>query len=38
MSNNEIAFLVFVIGALALFGGVLGWASRQETHRGRNAK
>jgi hypothetical protein len=27
MSTQEISFLVLVIGAFALFGGTLGWAS-----------
>jgi hypothetical protein len=30
MSTNEIAFLALVLGALSLFGGVLGWATWME--------
>ena len=35
MPTNDIAFLVLVVGALALFGGVLGWASWDEFRRTR---
>ena len=38
MSTNEIAFLVFAIGALALFGGVLGWASFMESRTRKYAE
>jgi predicted negative regulator of RcsB-dependent stress response len=31
MATTDIAYLALVIGALVLFGGVLGWASWQET-------
>ena len=33
MATTEIAYLAMVIGALVLFGGVLGWASWQETRQ-----
>ncbi len=33
MTTNDIAFVAFVVSALTLFGGVLGWASWEE---GRN--
>jgi hypothetical protein len=38
MSDNEIAFLVVAISALALFGGVLAWASFMESRTGKHAK
>ncbi len=37
MTNADIAFLALVIGALSLFGGVLGWASWDEWRRARKA-
>ena len=33
MQANDIEFLVLVVGALSLFGGVLGWASWDESRR-----
>jgi hypothetical protein len=40
MQSGEIAFLMFVMGAISLFGGVLAWASfmewRGEKKKGRH--
>lgn len=33
MATTEIAFLALVVGALALFGGTLAWASWDESRR-----
>ncbi len=38
MATQDIEFLVLVVGALSLFGGVLGWASWDEGHRARLAR
>ena len=38
MTTNSIAFLALVIGAFALFGGVLGWATWQESRIARKSK
>lgn len=35
MPASSIAFVVFVVSALTLFGGVLGWASWEESHAKR---
>ena len=35
MSGGEMAFLGMVVGALTLFGGVLAWASWEETRASR---
>jgi hypothetical protein len=35
MPTTDIAFLALVVGALTLFGGVLGWASWDESRRAR---
>ena len=35
MSGAELAFLGLVVAALTLFGGVLGWASWEETRASR---
>lgn len=35
MQSSDIAFLVLVVGALALFGGALGFASFEETRTRR---
>ena len=37
MHGSDIAFLVFVVGVFAVFGGVLGWASFEETRARRKA-
>ncbi len=33
MSANDIGFLILVVGTLTAFGGVLGWASWDESRR-----
>ena len=38
LATTDIAFLVLVVGALSLFGGVLGWASWDESRRARRAR
>jgi len=38
MPITDIAFLALVVGALTLFGGVLGWASWQDTRARRRAR
>jgi hypothetical protein len=38
MSTSEIAFLCLVVGALTLFGGVLAWASWDESRARRRAE
>jgi len=38
MQANDIAILVFVVGSFSLFGGVLGWASRDESRRARRSR
>ena len=38
MTANDIAFLTLVVGALTLFGGVLGWASWDESRNNRKRK
>ena len=38
LTSNEIAFLALTVGALLLFGGVLGWASFEEYRRKRNSR
>ena len=35
MSLHEVGFLVFIVSAFSLFGGVLGWASWEETRLAR---
>lgn len=37
MAVTDIAFLALVVGALTLFGGVLGWASWDESRRSRRS-
>jgi hypothetical protein len=37
MSTNELAFLVFAVTCLSVFGGALAWASWMEW-RAKNAK
>jgi len=38
MQARDIEILVLVIGAFSLFGGVLGWASWDESRRARRAR
>ena len=40
MQASDIAFLVFIVGVFAVFGGVLGWASfeKSQTRRRRARK
>jgi hypothetical protein len=38
MPVTSIAFVVFVVCALTVFGGVLGWASWEEGRNARKAK
>lgn len=35
MTNAEIGMLALIVGALALFGGALAWASWEETRQRR---
>jgi hypothetical protein len=37
MHSSDIAFLIFVVGVFTVFGGVLGWASFEETRARRKA-
>ena len=37
MASNELAFLVLVVVAFTIFGGVLGFASWQETRASRRS-
>ncbi len=37
MQTTDIAFVVFVVCGLSLFGGVLSWASWDESRRTRKA-
>lgn len=38
MTTGEIGMLTLIIGALTLFGGVLGWASWQEARQRRKTQ
>ena len=38
MTTGEIGMLALIVGALTLFGGVLGWASWQESRQRRKAQ
>ena len=38
MYGSDIAFLIFVVGVFTVFGGVLGWASFEETRTRRKAR
>jgi len=38
MSAGEIGFLALAIGAITLFGGVLGWASWMESRANRRKR
>lgn len=38
MTSGEMEFLALVIGAFVLFGGVMGWASWDESRRARKAR
>lgn len=37
MTTGELGMLILIVGALTLFGGVLAWASWQETRDRRRA-
>jgi hypothetical protein len=37
MHGSDIAFLIFIVGVFAVFGGVLGWASFEESCARRKA-
>jgi hypothetical protein len=38
MHGSDIAFLVFIVGVFATFGGVLGWASFEESRTRRKTR
>jgi hypothetical protein len=38
MQGSDIALLIFIVGAFTVFGGVLGWASFEESRAHRRAR